>query len=192
MARLRLGTAGLSLWVFLYIPHLVFHLLSSFHYIHRLRLSPSSETAGIILRHSLFCLVTRFASWAHKQKTQTKILRILKYTRPGQIFTASQKGFSSARGQFTTPPAPHLQHHSLTSLLHREQYRTVLLLPWLTHCYSSLQWMSLLSAKDSWPFPPFLKLPVSVTQTVISVRMKLVSQYCPECYQEESSTWDGI
>ena len=62
VARLGLGTAGLSLWVCLYIQHLVFHGLSSFHYVHRPRLSPSSGIAGTTLGHSLFCSGTRLAS----------------------------------------------------------------------------------------------------------------------------------
>lgn len=82
-ARLRLRTAGLSLWVCLYIQHLFFHCLSSLHYVHWPRLCPSSKTAGTTPRQSLFCSGTRFASWACKQETQPQILRISKYARPG-------------------------------------------------------------------------------------------------------------
>lgn len=44
----------------------------------------------------------------------------------------------------TAPPAPlHLEHHSLTAVLCRERYRTALLPPLLTRCYSGPQWIYL-------------------------------------------------
>lgn len=185
-ARLRLRTAGLSLWVCLYIQHLFFHCLSSLHYVHRPRLRPSSGTAGATLRQSLFCSGTRSASWACKQETATDPQNIKICQTWVDLCCKSERLLLCL---CTAPPVPpHLQHHSLTAVPCRERYRTALLPPLLTRCYSGPQWISLLSAKHRWPFPPFSKI-ANFCNT--DLRMKLVSPYWLEHYQEKSSIQAG-
>lgn len=64
VGRLRFGAFVLSLGNWLFSKHLDFHCLSSFHCMHRHRLSCSSGRAGTTLRCSPCCSGTRFASWA--------------------------------------------------------------------------------------------------------------------------------
>lgn len=121
----------------LFSKHLDFHCLSSFHCMHRPRLSCSSERAGATLRCSPCCSGTRFASWACQQE------RIVSYLP----VACNSSCFSHISSITATLGAAQRTAPCCTSTS-----------PAGTPLFQSALESALLSTRVRWPFPIFSEI----------------------------------